>query len=400
MIRPAAVFFRSIAATLLVGLLLAGCSTPPAAHDPEPVMSAPPPPPPPPPPAPPPPPPPPVASANPNVVEGREFDQVRVFFATDRKAEGDGFSFGGERGTGLTYGSLFVSIPHDHVAGAIEKPSIWRLEFSASPDRHMMITRRSLDDRDGFFEELRESLARSGSNASFVFVHGYNVAFDDAALRTAQITYDLDFLGAPVFYSWPSQATLQGYPMDENNVQWSEANLKGFLLDYAKNSGARDIYLIAHSMGNRALTGAVKALFAEHPELKGRFKEIILTAPDIDADIFKRDIAPALAAGCDKITLYVSDGDKALLASKTVHGYPRAGDSAVGITVAPGIETVDASGLDTSFLEHSYFAETGSVLTDIRKLVLNQLRAAQRGLKKMSAEGRDYWKIDLGAPGN
>jgi esterase/lipase superfamily enzyme len=144
----------------------------------------------------------------------------------------------------------------------------------------------------------------------------------------------------------------------------------------------------------------VKALFTEHPELKGRFKEIILTAPDIDADIFKRDIAPALATGCDKITLYVSDGDKALLASKTVHGYPRAGDSAVGITVAPGIETVDASGLDTSFLEHSYFAETGSVLTDIRKLVLDQLRAAQRGLKKMSAEGRDYWKIDVGAPGH
>jgi esterase/lipase superfamily enzyme len=341
-----------------------------------------------------------VASANPNVAEGREFDQVRVFFATDRKAEGDGFQFGGERGEGLSYGSVFVSIPHDHVAGAIEKPSIWRLEFSASPDRHMMITRRSMADRDGFFEELRKSLARGGSNASFVFVHGYNVAFDDAALRTAQITYDLNFLGAPVFYSWPSQATLQGYPMDENNVQWSEANLKGFLLDYAKNSGARDIYLIAHSMGNRALTGAVKALFAEHPELKGRFKEIILTAPDIDADIFKRDIAPALAAGCDKITLYVSDGDKALLASKTVHGYPRAGDSAAGITVAPGIETVDASGLDTSFLEHSYFAETGSVLTDIRKLVLEQLRAAQRGLKKMSAEGRDYWKIDLGAPGN
>lgn len=386
---------RAVFWALAVCFLLIGCSSrsmPPAAHDPEPVMSAPPP--------PPPPPPPPVTSINPNVVEGTEFDQVRVFFATDRKAEGDGFSFGGERGTGLTYGSVFVSIPHDHVAGAIEKPSIWRLEFSPDPARHMTITRRSLDDRDGFFADLRASLARSGSNASFVFVHGYNVAFDDAALRTAQITYDLNFLGAPVFYSWPSQATLQGYPMDENNVQWSEANLKGFLLDYARNSGAKDIYLIAHSMGNRALTGAVKALFAEHPGLKGRFKEIILTAPDIDADIFKRDIAPALAAGCDKITLYVSDGDKALLASKQVHGYPRAGDSATGVVVVPGIETVDASGLDTSFLEHSYFAETGSVLTDIRKLVLDQLRAAQRGLKKMSAGGRDYWKIDLGAPGH
>jgi esterase/lipase superfamily enzyme len=350
-------------------------------------------------PPPPPPPPPPAAtvSANPNVAKGNEFDQVRVFFATDRQPNADG-DFGSERGKELSYGSIFVSIPREHQVGAIEKPSIWRLEFSEDPRKHMMITRQSITDRDDFFSDLRATLARGGSDASFLFVHGYNVAFDDAARRTAQITYDLDFRGAPVFYSWPSQATLQGYTMDENNVQWSEANLKKFLIDYVQNSGAKDIYLIAHSMGNRALTGAVKALFQERPEFKGRFKEIILTAPDIDADIFKRDIAPVLAAGCDKVTLYVSDGDKALLASKTVHGYPRAGDSAVGITVVPGIETVDASGLDTSFLEHSYFAESRSVLTDIRKLVLEQLRAAQRGLEKLTAAGADYWKIGLANP--
>lgn len=343
-------------------------------------------------------PPPPTAipeSANPNVARGFEFDQVRVFFATDRKANDD-LSFTGERGTNITYGSLFVSVPRAHQVGAIEKPSIWKLEFSPLPQEHMVIVRRSTFDRDDFYGELREVLQRGGSEAAFVFVHGYNVAFDDAALRTAQITYDLDFRGAPVFYSWPSQGSLKGYTMDENNVQWSEANLKGFLLDFTRSSGAKDIYLIAHSMGNRALTGAVRALFTEHPELKGRFKEIILTAPDIDADIFKRDIAPALAAGCDKITLYVSDGDKALLASKEVHGYPRAGDAAEGIVVVPGVETIDASGLDTSFLEHSYFAESSSVLADIRRLVLEGLRAAQRGLmeKHAGAEVR-YWKFEL-----
>lgn len=331
---------------------------------------------------------------NPNVARGNEFDQVRVFFATDRKAGADG-GFGGERGAEVSYGSVFVSIPRAHEVGAIERPSVWKLEFSEDPRKHMMIVRQSTTDRDDFFAGMRATLARGGSEASFLFVHGYNVAFDDAARRTAQITYDLNFRGAPVFYSWPSQASLQGYTTDENNVQWSEANLKAFLLDYARSSGAKDLYLIAHSMGNRALTGAVKALFAEHPELKGRFKEIILTAPDIDTDIFKRDIAPALTAGCDKVTLYVSDGDKALLASKQVHGYPRAGDAATGVVVVPGIETVDASGLDTSFLEHSYFASSGTVLKDIRKLVLEQLRAAQRGLEKLSVSGADYWKIGL-----
>lgn len=44
--------------------------------------------------------------------------------------------------------------------------------------------------------------------------------------------------------------------------------------------------------------------------------------------------------------------------------------------VVPGVETVDASGPDTSFLEHSYFAETHSVLSDIRRLVREGLRVA------------------------
>jgi len=340
----------------------------------------------------------PAASSNPNVARGFEFDQVRVFFATDRKESASG-EFGGDRGAAITYGSLFISVPRGHQIGATDRPSMWRLEFSEDPRKHMVIVRRSTFPRDDFIADIREILARGGSEASFVFVHGYNVAFDDAARRTAQITYDLDFQGAPVFYSWPSQASLEGYTVDEANVEWCTLNLKNFLLDYAQNCGAKDIYLIAHSMGNRALTRAVAALFTEHPELKGRFKEIILTAPDIDADVFKREIAPKLAAGCDRITLYVSDGDKALLASKKVHGYPRLGDAATGIAVVPGVETVDASGLDTSFLEHSYFAESGSVLKDIRRLVLEGLRAAQRGLteKRADADGR-YWKFELATP--
>lgn len=331
------------------------------------------------------------APPNPNVAAGAEFFQVRVFYGTDRRLETGGV-FGGRRGD-ISYGSVFVSVPKTHEVGAIERPSLWRLEFSEDPRKHMVILRRRELARDDFFADIRDTLARGGSEASFVFVHGYNVAFDDAARRTAQITYDLDFHGAPVFYSWPSQATLEGYTIDESNVEWSQANLKNFLLDYARSSGAKDIYLIAHSMGNRSLTRAVSALFAEHPEMRGRFKEIILTAPDIDADVFKRDIAPALIAGCDKITLYVSNGDKALLASKKIHGYPRLGDSADGIVVVRGIETIDASGLDTSFLEHSYFAETSSVLTDIRRLVREGLRAAQRGLQRMDAAGAGYWKI-------
>jgi len=342
----------------------------------------------------PPPPPPPPFDSNPNVTRDQAFAQVTVMYGTDRKLEPRTGGFGGARGAGISYGEIAVSIPHGHKTGELEAPSIWRLEFREDPRKHMVVLDRTIQSRKAFLNRVKARLQAPGaSGSSFVFVHGYNVAFDDAARRTAQITYDLDYHGVPVFYSWPSQGSLQGYTTDENNVQWSEANLKRFLVDYAEASAGKEIYLIAHSMGNRALTGALRQIFTEQPKLRGRFKEIILTAPDIDAEIFKRDIAPALIAGCNRITLYVSNGDNALLASKKVHGYPRAGDTAEGIVVVPGIETIDASGLDTSFLEHSYFATAPPVLSDIRRVLQDGWRAARRGLERLSSGDGSYWKL-------
>jgi esterase/lipase superfamily enzyme len=334
------------------------------------------------------------SATNPNVTTDQGFARVTVLYGTDRKLDPATAQFGGDRGSGISYGEVVVSVPHGHRTGELEAPSVWRLEFSEDPRKHMAVLDRSYMTRTAFLNRVKARLKAQGPDASsFVFVHGYNVSFDDAARRTAQITYDLDYRGIPVFYSWPSQGTLQGYTTDETNVFWSEANLKRFLADHARASEGKDIYLIAHSMGNRALTGALRQLFVEQPKLKGRFKEIILTAPDIDADTFKRDIAPALAAGCKRITLYVSSGDNALLASKKVHGYPRAGDTAAGIVIVPGIETIDASGLDTSFLEHSYFATAPPVLSDIRRVLREGLRAARRGLESRLAGDGSYWKL-------
>ena len=93
-----------------------------------------------------------------------------------------------------------------------------------------------------------------------------------AARRTAQISYDLAFEGAPVFYSWPSQAKTSAYTIDEQNIEWAQANLKGFLDEFFQRSGAQNVYLIAHSMGNRALTRAVASLLTEKPALRSRLK--------------------------------------------------------------------------------------------------------------------------------
>src|SRR4029077_700800 len=95
------------------------------------------------------------------------------------------------------------------------------------------------------------------------FINGFNVTFDDAVYRTAQLNYDLGFDGAPMMFSWPSQGAHGKYDGDEEAVQWSSAHLKSFLERVARESGVRRIHLIAHSMGNRALTNALKEVGTE-----------------------------------------------------------------------------------------------------------------------------------------
>ena len=323
---------------------------------------------------------------------GQNYAVVPVWFATDRAATGEtapSRQFGGARAP-LSYGHCEISIPREHRMGELESRSLLRLEFRDNPAKHVVLLKTELQERDAFFATLAERLGASPGGHALLFVHGYNVSFEDAARRTGQMAYDLGFDGAPVFYSWPSQASLAGYLEDEANIEWSQANLTAFLRDFLGRTTAANIYLIAHSMGNRALTRALAALFAEQAQAAGRIREIILTAPDIDADVFRRDIVPALAGTANPITLYASSEDIALAASKRIHGYPRAGDTGSGLVVMDGVETIDATGVDTSFIKHSYFAERRSTLGDMFYLINNNARAAERFGLQFQAAGR-YW---------
>lgn len=326
---------------------------------------------------------------------------VRTYFATDRRREigqSPARRFSGARsgdvtGPVISYGVCDISVPRDHRMGQLESPSLWRLELREDPARHVVLLTAEVQQRSQFFASLAATISASKQNSALLFVHGYNVSFEDAARRTGQMAYDLGFDGAPVFYSWPSQDELADYMTDENNIEWSTPHLTAFLADFLQQSGAGRIYLIAHSMGNRALTRAVAGLAASEPALARKISEIILTAPDIDADVFRHDVAPRLrAAGCP-VTLYAASDDLALAASKAVHGHARAGDSGAAMLVLPGMETVDATGVDTGFLKHAYFAEQQSVLADLFYLIREQARAGQRFLDPVDGPAGRYWKF-------
>ena len=239
---------------------------------------------------------------------------------------GNHVGYSNDRGE-FQLGECRVSIPKYHEAGTIERPSILRLDFREDPRKHVVLQDVRQEPPDEFYASLKASVQASQQKAAFVFVHGYNVTFEDAARRTAQLAYDLKFDGAPIFFSWPSQGGLLQYAVDETNVAWAVPHLKEFLLSVARQSGAQSVHLIAHSMGNRALTSALLSLAPRMKNQVPMFHEVVLTAPDIDADVFKRDIAPRITRAARRVTLYASSNDEALALSKRLHGYPRAGES-------------------------------------------------------------------------
>lgn len=299
--------------------------------------------------------------------------------------------YGNDRGE-LELGVCQVTIPKEHKTGEMERPSIFRLQLREDPRRHIMLLTVEQKAEDEFFTAMKARIDDSTKKEVMVFVHGFNVTFEEAAMRTAQLAYDLKIDGAPVFFSWPSQGGLLRYAVDETNVAWSVPHLKDFLVSVARRSGAQSVNVIAHSMGNRALAAALQILSYELQGETPLFQQVVLTAPDIDADVFKRDIAPRIVKTADRVTLYASSNDEALKLSKELHGYPRAGDSGTGLLVFPGIDTIDVTMVDTSLLGHSYYGSNNTVLQDLFDLLSNSKPPDQRTwLRSVPMGNLNYW---------
>jgi esterase/lipase superfamily enzyme/nucleoid DNA-binding protein len=322
----------------------------------------------------------------------REREVVRVFYGTDRASSSRGRGhFGSTRAKTLSLGWCDVSVPRDHRLAVVERPSLLRLEFRENPDKHFVIVERHVhDDPATFWADLRK-LRDSGANEAVIFIHGFNVGFDDAVYRTAQLSTDLQWKGMTLLYSWASNGRFIRYSADIENNDKTVKALKGFLLDVAANTGVTSVHVIAHSMGNRALANALHqvALAQAHDSVK--IKNLVLTAPDIDADVF-RDIAAEVAKTARRTTLYASSADKALMLSKKKALYPRAGD-ATEIVVVEGIDSIDATALKTDFVSHSYYGDNDSVLTDIHHLLTYGTPPPRFGLQGVPKNAPKYWRF-------
>lgn len=347
-----------------------------------------------------------VASTTPHVSvrrdgqtrEHRGFSPERVYFATNREPDPAGehdpdLYFGDERGQ-LSYGICEVSIPYKRAPGSLPEPSVLRLEFTQDPAVHVVLMEiERLPDAE-FWKLLRASVTASPEKQLLLFVHGYCATFRDAARRTAQMAYDLNYQGPSMFFSWPAGSDLEGfeekinYIKDLRRAEESDEDLIEVLQKISRYSGAEKVHLIAHSMGNFVLTEALKTMAdrlndAAVPVL---FDQAVLAAPDINAREFVERSGIRVRPFSRRLTVYASTEDKALWVSKKVNGFEPLGflnDFSRRGAKEALFDLVDATLLSSGWFDsgHIYYGDMPELLKDLRFVFRGiQARSLQRGL--------------------
>jgi esterase/lipase superfamily enzyme len=344
-------------------------------------------------------------------VASPDYDVVPVFYGTDRGAKvGEKrVSYDSDRAKRLELGRAMVTVPKVHEVPNIERPWVYRIPLTnvilyqetEDPKKHFTMQEVKALSKEEYLALVRERLAASKKfkDHAVVFIHGFNTTFDFAVYRAAQMAYDLQFDGAPFVYSWPSkgQLGLQDYGYDRGSAEQAEPYLKEFLSLITRETGAKSVSIIAHSMGNLVLLPVLREMKNSAPP-GVEISQIILAAPDVDRDRFE-NLAAEIKSYAKGTTLYVASNDWALELSKRLAGsVARAGDMPVtGPLLIPGIDTIDitATSSDMFSLHHSGYAEKTALINDIQLIIQTGERPPDMRvpiLQKITTDKGVYWR--------
>lgn len=249
------------------------------------------------------------------------------------------------RGAFLRFGKAQVSDELDSVT-----------EIRVAPERLRPGRGSQLLGSTAMFEEIREKM-RAGFD-TVLFIHGFNYTFQESLIDAARLkrTYETGDCPYTFFvFSWPSDGSLMpyiAYANDRADARTSGTalgrgllKLGAFVQQVSEELGPRvrsdlgrdpetarqrrelcggRLHLMAHSMGAYALRHAVQGMRREiGDDLPRLFDEILLFAPDEDADAFEHDhklaLLPKLAR---RVTAYHNREDIPLAISDLTKGNP------------------------------------------------------------------------------
>jgi esterase/lipase superfamily enzyme len=281
-----------------------------------------------------------------------------IFVATTRQraTKNPRQVYDGDRSLTTSFARVDVTVPKSHQLGAIE-----RVKGSANSNPAKDFTAKDVTFYEGapqFTKAVGADIAMSGGRA-LVFVHGFNNGFDDGIYRLTQIAHDTKYPGTPVLFSWASSGKTTGYIYDKESANAARDDLEATLRMLAKTR-VKSIDIIAHSMGTWVTMEALRQLaITGDRDLGGKLGYVVLASPDIDVDVFKKQMI-RYGKPDKPFAILLSGDDRALKLSSLISGdKPRVGDYGNAADLASyGVVVVDLTKTKSGDrLNHAKFAD-------------------------------------------
>jgi esterase/lipase superfamily enzyme len=320
---------------------------------------------------------------------------VPVLYATNRSLDdsaAEGPTYTTSRAP-ISFGAVSVALsPRKEGESPFADWTRWQPRQDAAQSRNELIELDPLDT-GSFDARLEAEAGAGGSRPVLLYVHGFRRDFDIVAIETAAIAYETNIDGTPIFFSWPSSNSVFGYVSDTTNMRWAAADLRDTLKYLLDQDSVSAVHVIAHSLGGNGLLEALDDLSRDRAARLDKLGEIVLSSPDVDSDLFRRDFLPVLRKLGVRVTLYATDSDVPLQASHRVNRVRRLGDAKSEIFIADGVETVVYSDVVTILNSHDAHVEIGDVQADLHYLIGEGLGASERPtLEPVDTEQGRYWR--------
>jgi esterase/lipase superfamily enzyme len=254
--------------------------------------------------------------------------------------------------------------------------------------------------KERFLIELRSQLRQTESKDVFIFVHGYNVNFENPLLVSAQLWHYIGYRGSFISYGWPATPRGTAYMKDLDTASMSTRSLRVFLDFLAQQDEIKRIHILGYSAGTRLVIQTLyekalelKEIPAKEAQLKTKLGTVILSNSDMDRGLFGTYLMDGELNILEKLDLYTSSKDLVLKGAQIYHSsIPRMGQTFTEREMTPAIrdyfnveeklKIIDVSNAEkvTTNGGHFYFLESPWVSSDVLFNLWTGNEPVERGL--------------------
>ncbi len=333
---------------------------------------------------------------------------IKLFFASSRliQERNGRLSFHPEIGGGLTLGRLNCRINPSVKIGKVIPSALKKKGVVNIQDIE------KLND-DAFIQDISRAVQDSPHRSLLVLVHGFKDDFEMTATKLAYFTYLLDANTPVLIFDWPGDQSVTpwGYRKAVKLAADSGPYLGEALARIIREVKPQKLWIESASLGCQVVCSAFEWM-CRHPDLADPQTEInhtLMSAPDVSRDEFNDTFKNEILALTDKLTVYVSSNDHALLMARILGGEKKFGRQGVSVAkqdqfeeakellylkslVPDKLSIVDVTSINHASYHHGYDLEAPEFYDDFYMRLFDVSAHKNRRLYIVDADGNtDYW---------